>query len=88
VQLVSDAVVLSSMATGVVFVLKADATPFQLARRAIQTLQRGGASMFGIVLNQANFRNDEYYGGYGKYNYHSYYGEDADKAATQAAAKV
>jgi len=87
VQLVSDAVVLASMATGVVFVLKADATPFQLARRAIHILQRGGASLFGIVLNQANFRNEEYYGGYGgygKYNYHSYYGEDADKAAIKA----
>lgn len=83
VQLVSDAVVLASMATGVVFVLKADATPFQLARRAIRALQRGGASMFGIVLNQANFKNEEYYGGYGKYNYHSYYGEDADKAAAK-----
>lgn len=83
VQLVSDAVVLGSMATGVVFVLKADATPFQLVRRAIRTLQRGGASMFGIVLDQANFKNEEYYGGYGgygKYNYHAYYGEDAEKA--------
>lgn len=79
VQLVSDAVVLANMATGVVFVLKADATPFQLARRAIRTLQRGGANMFGIALNQTNFKNEEYYGGYGKYNYHAYYGEDADK---------
>ena len=77
VQLVSDPVVLASMATGVVFVLKADATPFQLARRSIATLQRGGASLFGVILNQAHFKNDEYYGGYGKYNYHSYYGEDA-----------
>jgi capsular exopolysaccharide synthesis family protein len=84
VQLVSDAVVLSSMATGVVFVLKADATPFQLARRAIRALQRGGASMFGVVLNQADFRNEGYYGNYGKYNYRSYYGEDADKAAAKA----
>lgn len=84
VQLVSDAVVLASMATGVVFVLKADATPFQLARRAIRTLQRGGASMYGIVLNQANFKDEEYYGGYGKYNYHAYYGEDADKEAVKA----
>ena len=84
VQLVSDAVVLASMATGVVFVLKADATPFQLARRAIYTLQRGGASIFGVVLNQANFKNEEYYGGYGKYNYHSYYGEDVSKAAGKA----
>jgi capsular exopolysaccharide synthesis family protein len=83
VQLVSDAVILASMATGVVFVLKADATPFQLARRAIQSLQRGGASMFGVVLNQANFKNEEYYGGYGKYNYHAYYGQDADKIAVK-----
>jgi Mrp family chromosome partitioning ATPase len=84
VQLVSDAVVLASMATGVVFVLRADETPFQLARRAIRTLQRGGASMYGIVLNQANFKNEEYYGGYGKYNYHAYYGEDADKAGAKS----
>ena len=84
VQLVSDAVVLANMATGVVFVMKADATPFQLARRAIHTLQRGGASMFGVVLNQANFKNEDYYGGYGKYNYHSYYGEEADSSAKKA----
>jgi succinoglycan biosynthesis transport protein ExoP len=84
VQLVSDAVVLASMATGVVFVLKADATPFQLARRAIRALQRGGASIFGIVLNQADFKNEGYYGSYGKYNYHGYYGDDADKAAVKA----
>lgn len=80
VQLVSDAVVLASMATGVIFVLKADATPFQFARRAIRTLQRSGASLYGVVLNQANFKNEEYYGGYGKYNYHTYYGEDEGKA--------
>ena len=80
VQLVSDAVVLASMATGVVFVLRADSTPFQLAKRGIRTLQRGGANVYGIVLNQANFKNEEYYGGYGKYNYHAYYGDDADGA--------
>jgi Mrp family chromosome partitioning ATPase len=68
----------------VVFVLKADSTPFQLARRAMRSLQRGGASMFGIVLNQANFKNEEYYGGYGKYNYHAYYGEDVERAEAKA----
>ena len=81
VQLVSDAVVLASMATGVVFVVKADSTPFQMAKRGIRALQRGGASIYGTVLNQSNFKNEEYYGSYGKYNYHAYYGEDADKAA-------
>lgn len=85
VQLVSDAIVLSSMATGVIFVMKADATPFQLARRGIRNLQRGGASIYGTVLNHANFKNEDYYyGNYGKYNYHSYYGEDADKPAKKA----
>lgn len=84
VQLVSDAIILGSMATGVVYVLKADATPFQMVRRGVRSLQRGGASIFGIVLNQANFKNEEYYGSYGKYNYHSYYGEDADKAAKKS----
>ena len=84
VQLVSDAVVLASMATGVVFVLRADSTPFPLARRAIRTLQRGGANLFGVVLNQTNFKNEEYYGGYGKYNYHAYYGDDADKQGAKA----
>jgi capsular exopolysaccharide synthesis family protein len=84
VQLVSDAVVLSSMATGVVYVIKADATPFQMARRGIRSLQRGGGSIYGIVLNQSNFKNEEYYGSYGKYNYHAYYGEDADKEARKA----
>lgn len=84
VQLVSDSIVLGSMATGVVFVLKADATPFQLARRGIQALQRGGASMFGVVLNQADYKNEGYYGNYGKYNYHGYYGDDADKVAKKA----
>ena len=84
VQLVSDAVILSSMATGVVFVLKADATPFQLARRAILALQRGGAKMFGVVLEQANYKHEQYYGGYGKYNYHAYYGDDADKVGAKS----
>ncbi len=72
VQMVSDAVVLGSMATGIVFVIKADSTPFQLARRAILALQRGNGSLFGIVLNQASFRNDSYYGAYGKHQ--AYYG--------------
>jgi capsular exopolysaccharide synthesis family protein len=77
VQLVSDAVVLSTMATGVLFVVKADSTPYQLARRGIRTLLEADATLFGVTLNQLDFKKaDRYYGahtGYSKYNYEGYY---------------
>ncbi|WP_051938205.1 polysaccharide biosynthesis tyrosine autokinase [Ferriphaselus sp. R-1] len=77
VQLVSDAVVLSTLATGVVFVVKADSTPYQLAKRCIKTLLEAEATLFGVTLNQLDFRKAEsYYGaytGYGKYGYDGYY---------------
>ena len=68
VQLVSDAVVLSTMATGVLFVVKADSTPHQVARRCIRSLQTAGATLFGVTLNQLEVRKAEhYYGAYGEY---------------------
>lgn len=68
VQLVSDAVVLSTMATGVLFVMKADSTPYQLARRCTRTLSAAGATLFGVVLNQLEFKKaDHYYGAYTSY---------------------
>jgi len=68
VQLVSDAVVLSTMATGVLFVVKADSTPYQVARRCTRTLVGAGATLFGVVLNQLEFKKaDHYYGAYTSY---------------------
>jgi polysaccharide biosynthesis transport protein len=75
VQLVSDALVLSNIATDVIYVVKADDTPYPLARMGIRRLRRVNAPILGVVLNQLDvLRADRYYGeysGYGK----RYYGK-------------
>jgi len=69
VHLVSDAVVLSTMATGVIVVVKADSTPAPVARRVIRTLQDSGANVIGVALNQLNLKKaDRYYGAYAGYS--------------------
>ena len=68
VHLVSDAVVLSTMTTGVLFVVKADSTPHPVARRVIRNLQDAGANVIGVVLNQLDFaKANRYYGAYTHY---------------------
>ncbi len=75
-QLVSDALVLSKVATEVVYVVKADDTPYPLARIGIKRLRRVNAPIVGIVLNQLDVEKaDRYYGeysGYGKRYYGKY----------------
>lgn len=76
VHLVSDAVVLSRMVTGALFVVKADSTPYPLVRRCIRALEEVDARMFGVMLNQLDFkRASRYYGAYtgGYYKYDGYY---------------
>ncbi|WP_423708664.1 GumC family protein [Undibacterium sp. WLX3042] len=80
VELVSDALVLSKMATGVVYVVKALDTPYQLAKKGLMRLRRSEGKILGVVLNHLDFKKAEkYYGeysGYGKYGYDKYgYGE-------------
>jgi Mrp family chromosome partitioning ATPase len=78
VQLVSDAVVLSKVATEVVYLVKADETPYPLARRGIRKMRRASAPLIGAVLNELDvMRADRYYGeysGYGKRYYARRYG--------------
>lgn len=76
VHLVSDALVLSTMATGVAFVVKADSTPYPLVRRCIRSLNEVDATVFGIMLNQLDFKKAaQYYGAYtgAYYKYDGYY---------------
>ena len=69
VQLVSDALVLSHHATDVVYVVKADDTPYPLARLGIRRLRRVNAPLLGVVLNQLDAaKADRYYGEYSGYN--------------------
>lgn len=81
VELVSDALVLSKMATGVVYVVKALDTPYQLAKKGLMRIRRSEGKILGIVLNHLDFKKAEkYYGeysGYGKYGYDKYgYGDN------------
>jgi len=83
VQLVSDALVISRHCTGVVYVVKSDETPYQVARNGIRRLRRSHANIIGVAVNQLDFeRADKYYGeytGYSKYGYKRYYGADGGK---------
>jgi capsular exopolysaccharide synthesis family protein len=88
-QLVSDAQVLSQFASSVIYVVKADATPYQVAQNGLKKLRRVNAPILGVVLNQLDLEKAEkYYGeysgyksyrGYRKYGYRGYgktYGAD------------
>lgn len=78
VHLVSDAVVLSTLATGVIFVVKADETPYPLARRCLRALHEVGALVVGVALNQLDFtKADRYHGAYTGYaqEYGAYQGK-------------
>ncbi len=88
--LVSDALVLSQVANEIIFIVKADSTPYQLARSNIKRLVLADAPILGVVLNQLDLeRAEKYYGeysGYGRYSgYKGYayaYGQSPkDKAA-------
>ena len=88
VQLVSDAVVLSQLASTVIYVVKADSTPHPLARGGIRRLAMANAPLLGVVLNQLDVeRAQKYYGeysGYGRYSGYkgSAYGYQQDPKAT------
>jgi capsular exopolysaccharide synthesis family protein len=72
-QLVSDALVLSRHASELIYVVKADSTPYQVAQNGIKRLRRAGAPVLGVVLNQLDIEKAEKY--YGEYSgYRSYRG--------------
>jgi polysaccharide biosynthesis transport protein len=92
VGLVSDALVLSQVANEVIYVVKADSTPHQLARAGIRRLALSQAPILGVVLNQLDLeRAEKYYGeysGYGRYSGykgHAYgYGQSPQDRAEKA----
>ena len=67
---VSDAILLSSLASGVLYVVKADATPIPAAQEGVKRLTERGAHLIGGVLNDVPETSK------GKYGKYSYYGGD------------
>ena len=66
VGLLTDAALLASMADGVVLVVKAESTPFDLVNRAVDALGRD--RMMGVVLNRATEQAHK-----SSYDYYKYY---------------
>jgi len=67
---VTDASVLSKMVDGVILVVKAETTKILAAQQALEQLQRVGANVIGVVLNDVNMskaRNYTYYAYYSDY---------------------
>lgn len=69
---VSDALMLSRLASAVVYVVKADVTPYNVAQQGISRLKQVDAPLLGVVLNQLDTRKMARY--YGKYGYGGYSG--------------
>ena len=75
VEFFSEALVLAPMCTSTTLVVKAMSTPAPLVRKSLTRLQRGGARLLGVMVNQLDFsRAQKYHGesGSGWYNYGDY----------------
>jgi len=78
ISLVSDAVLLASLADCVVFVVKSDDTNTKAVQASLRKLKQSNAHVVGAVMNSVNLKKlSKYYGyGYGKYYGDSYYSYD------------
>jgi len=68
---VSDSIVLSTLADGVIFVVKGGDTKRSIVRRARQELAAVRARVIGVVINNLNLRSE----GYDDYYYQRYHSE-------------
>ena len=71
-QLVSDPLILSQFAHSVIFVVKADSTPYQVALGGLERLREAKAHILGVVINQIDREKSDRYYGYGKYSAYGY----------------
>jgi polysaccharide biosynthesis transport protein len=79
---VTDPVILSTMVEGVIIVVHAGKSTRDVVRRARQELTAVGAKIFGVVLNNVDFRRngyDDYY----YYRYYESYGNERNEASGQ-----
>jgi succinoglycan biosynthesis transport protein ExoP len=76
VELVSDAAVIAARTSGVIFVTRAQRTPYPLARKSLARMRRAHGHIIGVVLNALDIdKAEKYYGdysGYGKHGYGNY----------------
>ena len=68
---IGDSLVLGSMTTHVVFVIRSGKTPCDIIRQSKELLEKSGIRIIGTILNGVDV-DRERYGGYYKYYYQSY----------------
>ena len=74
---VSDALYLSSLCDGVVYVIKADATKDKLIKSGLTRLDESNARILGVILNQVDIDKEARYGNHYTGYYDNYaYGSD------------
>jgi capsular exopolysaccharide synthesis family protein len=71
---VSDPIVLSRLVNCTIYLVKANDTPYQMARIGIKKLQQVNANILGVVLNQVTPAKRPGRYGYGESDYYTYYG--------------
>jgi capsular exopolysaccharide synthesis family protein len=78
----TDGVLIATLVEGVLLVVHSGRTSRAVVRRTKQLLQDVGAKIFGVVLNNVNLRDHDYY--YYKSYYSNYYSssEEAEQAAS------
>ena len=65
---VADAIPVSSIVDGTLFVVSAMDTAKQEAKNALTMLQRNGANVLGCVLTKVDITSKSYYSYYGNYS--------------------
>lgn len=76
ISAVTDAVVMAKYVEGVVIVVRAHQTKYELIQNALKNLTSINATILGAVLNDVDMEKNAYY--YQNYYYQDYYEEDAE----------
>jgi len=82
---VTDAVVLSKAADGVIMVVRSGDTPREIVKNGLNQLKSVNARVLGVVLNGVDMNREGYY--YYQYYYY-YYGEGPDRTKSKRKRKV
>jgi succinoglycan biosynthesis transport protein ExoP len=81
-RMVSDALYLSSLADGVVYVVKCDSTPDRVISGSLDKFYGANARVLGVLLNQLDVEKNSKYNGYAYYGgYYDAYGYTANKVS-------
>jgi polysaccharide biosynthesis transport protein len=75
VNMVSDSLILATLADSLVYVAKADSTPHRLALKNINLIKHSNLPLTGVVLNRLDTKKQTAYGKSGYYNNYYSYGE-------------